>query len=637
MALIIVNQFGGGISPSSKTGPTNSARFIRFMDIYTDADAMTPNPRAVKESGTVVSDLVKWSTDTFPFTTDKYFYGDTGRLYKRTVTPAWTVARIVSGTNNNGVAYVSSGQGLAVMDDFLYYTTDITLGRYGRLSNSPTFSDDYINSVGLDLDQSSALTGQTYTTPVAISEAATALLSMTPLYEPIITISFYVVAKGSGDWTVTAHDSGNRVLGTATIANASLTNGAYNNFNFSTSTPVRFALGTTIHFHVTSTVADGTLQTGTTADLSTAAFNEYFCLVPDPAYHPMVIHTNGVTGIVVVGNEHYLGFYDSTTFNPNKITLEPGYKVRFFTKENEFVVAWAWKGTNIFDFEFGKMFYWDGIQSYYNYSVPITGGSPNAAINFKNRELSMIGSTGYMNLGSTPFRLIQPAPQLVSGQTVEVMPGAMTVWHTRAEIGIGANATDEVGLEQGVYTFGNQTDRAITYQSVSTEVLNFGYKISTGTTQSLTMAIGLVAAYGNNMFIGWKDASDYGVDVVNLNNNPAPTGSWESLILDQTADENGQLTPAPQKEKEAQRLVLSFITLPAGVTITPKYKKDRASVWTYGTPAGVGDTDVVMDINQRYKEIEVGLDSTATTNYFKVTGIILEFDPLLGERPTPNG
>ena len=91
--------------------------------------------------------------------------------------------------------------------------------------------------------------------------------SFTPsaaLRNRIFSIGVYVVAKGTGNWTLTLHDATNTVLGSLLIANTNLTNGQINYFKI----PYTWTSGT-LHFHLTSTVADGTVKTGITADMET--------------------------------------------------------------------------------------------------------------------------------------------------------------------------------------------------------------------------------------------------------------------------------------------------------------------------------------------------------------------------------
>lgn len=77
----------------------------------------------------------------------------------------------------------------------------------------------------------------------------------------------WVVAKGTGNRTLTVHDASNVVIAQDTISNAGVTNGAFNYFS------VRNIRSTgALHFHVTSSVADGTVKANTASDLETCSF-----------------------------------------------------------------------------------------------------------------------------------------------------------------------------------------------------------------------------------------------------------------------------------------------------------------------------------------------------------------------------
>ena len=277
---IIQQSWYGGIANDRKVGKESSYQFSKHLNIYDDANVLTPYPKTVKMSGSTVVNLVLWAADGTPYDTNRYFYDLGGNLYRETSLDVWSNLRTVSG---------SSGQGLIVFDDYLYYAGATTLGRYGRLSGTPAFTDNFLADGTTNLDQSGSdfrtVTGNTYAVPVAISETSVNRQTFAPNHDPLTTIGLYVSAKGTGNWTVTVHDSENNNLGSATITNASLTNSAVNDFTFSTA--IRVLIDIDYHFHVTSTVADGTLRSGTSDDLETSDYYNYFGILIDSDYHPM--------------------------------------------------------------------------------------------------------------------------------------------------------------------------------------------------------------------------------------------------------------------------------------------------------------------------------------------------------------
>lgn len=121
----------------------------------------------------------------------------------------------------------------------------------------------------------------TYTVPTSIVENATNRCEFYPeklAYNHQIEV--WVVDKGTGDWTMTIHDGSNNLVqmcsqfdysqktttGTVTIPNASLTNGQMNVFSIEWDN----LPDVLHHFHLTSTVGDGTIKVVTAGDLNTA-------------------------------------------------------------------------------------------------------------------------------------------------------------------------------------------------------------------------------------------------------------------------------------------------------------------------------------------------------------------------------
>ncbi len=151
-------RFIGGIADFNKESLIPDAySFGRSIDVRSNPQNITILPRTLKESGNTITDLPKWA-DTIPISLDTYIYGNTGNIYKRTSTPTYSLLHTVPTSHGNGLAYFAE-------DDFVYYTGDKVIGRYGPVSASaPTFVDDFFGSQGgvplntnsLDLESSSS-------------------------------------------------------------------------------------------------------------------------------------------------------------------------------------------------------------------------------------------------------------------------------------------------------------------------------------------------------------------------------------------------------------------------------------------------------------------------------------------------
>ena len=94
--------------------------------------------------------------------------------------------------------------------------------------STPSIPDVIVQGVTTtdNIDQSldsGVVAASTYAVPVAIDEGATNRQTYTPTKKYTTQIGVRVVAKGTGNRTLTVHDASNVVLAQSTIANASLT------------------------------------------------------------------------------------------------------------------------------------------------------------------------------------------------------------------------------------------------------------------------------------------------------------------------------------------------------------------------------------------------------------------------------
>lgn len=122
------------------------------------------------------------------------------------------------------------------------------------------------------IDQTIGGTGATaYSVGTAVVETATHKQTFTPTKTGQAKIGLTVVSKGTGDWRVIVHDSSDNLITSFLIANASLTDGVENIFE----AHWRWTSGA-YHYHVISSVADGTVDTNVNNDLEGALSTFYY-------------------------------------------------------------------------------------------------------------------------------------------------------------------------------------------------------------------------------------------------------------------------------------------------------------------------------------------------------------------------
>ena len=264
-----------------------------------------------------------------------------------TGTNDWTLCSInvTTWATTTHVVFVLANQVAWNISDAWFDVNSMTLEEVVEpVANSLTSSSPSLVSftaVGStdNIDQSLDPTGayaNTYTLTTAVNEWATHKQTFVPTKSKTTRIWVWVVAKGTGNWTLVVHDASNVVQATATIANASLTNGAFNYFTVPSNVT---ALGT-YHFHVYSTVADGTAKVNTAWDLETCSFIENY-------YKPTTNFKASQNNQTVSISADEDGFLDGSVINlttgsytaeVNKNILNPADFANFF----QWLYSYSW-------------------------------------------------------------------------------------------------------------------------------------------------------------------------------------------------------------------------------------------------------------------------------------------------------
>lgn len=516
------------------------------------------------------------------------------------------------GTEANLQAYYKLNNAVT---DSTSNSNDLTASGSPTYSANVGFSGSAVGDDRADIDQSLNTSGNTYTTPTAINEGATHRQSFVPAKDPQKSVEVLVAAVGTGDWTLTVHDSQNNEIASKTITNSNMSTG---DVEFIFDSVWRPIFGKTYHFHVTSTVADGTVTTTTSADLETADFHTYYQFFVSDTYHPIGKFLN----FLVLGNERYVAKWDGIVYEPHKLVLPSGYRVRCFAQIGEYLAIGTWRGDSITDFEQGKIFFWDGVSTSFNDQLDVPEGGINAMLAKQGKLYYWAGSAGDMFEYVGLSNKIKRVPKMTEDTYMEILPSSVTVWRSLIRFGVAGNS-DNTSIEKGVYTWGSLD---INYQNS----LSYDYPISTGTRTGNNLYIGCVHSVGTNLFIGWRDDSSYGIDKVSPDNDPYSTATIELLIF----DDDGAY-----KEKRAQGMKVVSKPLVSGESYTLKYKKDRASSWSSSGDAlimsTVGATDASLTIEPddgRFKEFQMAVDMATTGSTSPtIVNISLLFDDLAEE------
>lgn len=425
------------------------------------------------------------------------------------------------------------------------------------LVNSPVYSTDVPFSAPTtrqDIDQQDTSTGATYALAIAIDEGASHRQTFVPAKDPQKSIGIYISDTGDdSDWTVTVHDPQNRLIASATIAHALLHTG-HNEFIFSD--VWRPIVGASYHFHVTATTTTGTplIVSGTSNNLETGQFKSYYQFLVEDIFHPIEQTGN----LISIGNERYVATYDASSYNPHRLTLPSGWRIRCIAKWREYYAYGCMRGDSVSDYDQGLIVFWDGYSTTYNFFVEVPEGGINAMLGSQGTLYIVAGYQGDVleYAGGDRATKVKRVPKITDDKYVEVLPGAMSMWRTLLHIGVGV--TDSDLIEQGVYSWGKRNNQYV-------DSLSFDYKISSGTTKSSGVKIGMVMPVNKKLLIGFKDGTAYGLDNVDPTNDPYSEGSIEWLIR----DEGGVW-----KEKKIDMIRADFGDLESGESVSLQYKLD---------------------------------------------------------------
>lgn len=275
---------------------------------------------------------------------------------------------------------------------------------------------------------------------------------------------------------------------------------------------------------------------------------------------------------LIVGHGNNVATYDGAIWTLAALTLPAQLNVRAFSRINNDILVGAWRGNSITASEDGYVYIWDALSEEFNDSYPTEGGL-GAMEYYQNKLLSIQGKNGVLYTETSPFNKKHQVPKLEIRKYLEVFPGAMTSWNNLVLFGI--SNSDSTNVTRGVYSWGSKQS------SVFPDALNYAYSISTGNNGS-TVQIGCVKGIGSDLYIAWKDGSNYGVDKIDETSTYALTGTYESLIED--AGNAGA-------QKVGVAVCVYHLPLAANESIAINYKHDRQTTFQTGiTNTEVGST-----------------------------------------------
>lgn len=625
-----LNKFYGGWSSDKQMGSDAQFYYSRHIDFRKRPSSFTLLPRPTNTDGGVVVDLVQ-AMDQLNSGV-RYALGDAGWLYKITTAGVWSSVVNIGEAGGAGLLYRSDV-------DMLYATGQTKVARIPRVSSGNAPQANWFAN-GPSTCTTCTKTGgtNTYTLLISVNEGTPNKRNFTSDIEPLYKLGVKINAKGTGDWTLTLHDDANNSLGTVTVTNGDLTNGSINYFVFST--PIRIQRGNngvgsalTYHFHLTSTVADGSVATTTANSLADCDMELWAnaLVTTNNGLHPIAQASN----LTLIGNGRYVAAYEplqdnptTADFNRHRLTLPPGFEVCGFAQKNLMTIIGAEKRSSTGEFQEGMLFFWDVTAETYNDYWPVPEGSPESLHSHKNVVRFIAGGALYqMRGGDEPIKIrtFRNTDSEYSNTTdiTHVYPNMMTVRRGILLVGYPSTTTN-LSLEHGIYSYGSITNEypnsfGFSYTTSNGNILNNGTN---------NLKIGMVKSYGDTLYISWRDDSaspqKYSVDIVNNSSTPETTATIELLEFN-----NNQ----PSKYKNAGYVISTFTELGGTTSVTLKYKLEGEANWNYSEVASTG-TYAVMPVDKRYLVSQIGMDITSSAlTSPEFSSLYMFTDQLKNERP----
>jgi len=372
---LIITENHGGLSTDIKQGTEHSFSYSKHIDFRKRPTGLSILPKTAKETSTTVTGLI---TQMLQLPSGKMVAIDNaGGVYERSTGGTWTKNGTTLSDTAMGMSYdLQTDQIIVPGLKNIHVITNVD----GRFTGG-TFTVNN-NFISANVDQTIQTTSpNTYTTTGSITETSVNKLTFTPTVTPLYSVKVWVAAKGTGDLVLTLHDAANNNMGSVTIANASITNGASNEFVFTT--PVLTSIapnGLTYHAHITHPSGTAsTIGTLTASDLSTARAETYVNRLISPVnlMHPTVDFLQ----YVLIGNGRWVSAWEiidagtptNLQFVRHRLVFPTGFEVTSMALYTEYVAIAAEKrstsATN--EFQEGRIFLWDGTSSTYNFSIVI--------------------------------------------------------------------------------------------------------------------------------------------------------------------------------------------------------------------------------------------------------------------------
>lgn len=272
--------------------------------------------------------------------------------------------------------------------------------------------------------------------------------------------------------------------------------------------------------------------------------------------------------LLLVGNGEKLATYDygAANFSTSRLVMPKGWRIRDIEEWGDYVAISCWTGSNIRQSSEGKMILWDGLSETANAFVDSEDG--NVLLSIKdgynlNVFAGVIGNIFRYEGGQLNQKRKIPFVNEDAGDWLDIYPGAKTLWKGIPHFGVAGAAVANASFGRGVWSWGMNKNNL-------PNSLNLEYTMAEAGNSTNTKIGALHASSSDELYVGWANASAFGIDKLSLTKQQA-SGYIESIAFHGNARETTYM-------KQLQQMRLLFKPL-KGQSIVLKVRDDYSPSW----------------------------------------------------------
>lgn len=595
----IANINWGGVSHSIYSGLKYSvARLIGF-DIHSTPGLLLVNQKMSKVSGSTISESCLEAVDCSNGIR-YWFSSDSGKVWQD---KAGTFTLVYTTVPESGEAKCL---GAAEYNGYIYWFTQDRVHRIPINNSKADGSSNWTTYAEADwaaldkISEENDTAAATYTVPTSFTENAANSYTYQPAVSILKSIAVSIDTLGTGDWTLTLHDSANNVIATKTITNANMAATIIDSkYVFEFSSPVYLDTALEYHFHVKVSTGTSKVDTVTASDLSTVWNSQY--TVSNDTYHP----TKEVNLVLYIGDANFVHQIDSDTFSNRALDVPLHYTVTALGKQGTNLLVGTQIAATVNQCE---IYNWNTYGSSFTNQDTLPEPGINAFLEFDNYVVINAGLSGnlysYNGVSASFYKRI-PGSYSPTAQA-KINPNAVGYFKGSLPVFGVSNVTGNP-CDEGVWSLGR-------YDNSYPIVFNLEFTTSNldaddfGITSGIE--IGAMIVSGTDVYISWKydngvDAATYGVDKLDYSNK------IEHAIL-----ETRVIAADPQLETQYAEVCANYNLMPDNTSLTLKLKKNGESIFTEYSGEFIDDSDRNQYISKnagitaRYMQVRIEANSS---------------------------